>query len=147
MSSSCAEDMKTYMIALRRSEEWALKINDASGRYRGLYFFANDFWLGSKEFCYEINNEYKKLKNIPPLKFYVVKSIVKLHLLSQKVSFMVNKNHKIRRKMNLYFFTILNFVLTATPTFANRTMLAKHLQHQRWLIQNILNPLTYFTII
>ncbi|XP_062560409.1 uncharacterized protein LOC134224821 isoform X3 [Armigeres subalbatus] len=32
---------------------------DASGRYSGQSFFGNDFWLGSKSFCEEINRLYK----------------------------------------------------------------------------------------
>lgn len=41
ISKSCLEDMSFYLAALKESKDWALKISDASGRYRGLYFFEN----------------------------------------------------------------------------------------------------------
>ncbi|XP_053691457.1 uncharacterized protein LOC128739974 [Sabethes cyaneus] len=55
LSYDCAVDMDIYLQQLRRQENWALKVSDSSGRYAGLSFFGNDFWLGSKSFCEEIN--------------------------------------------------------------------------------------------
>lgn len=35
----------------------SLIASDSSGRYRGQFFFGNDFWTGSLQFCKEVNNE------------------------------------------------------------------------------------------
>lgn len=29
--------------------------SDQSGRYRGMYFYGNEFWVGNEMFCREIN--------------------------------------------------------------------------------------------
>lgn len=31
--------------------------SDQSGRYRGMYFYGNEFWVGNELFCREINRE------------------------------------------------------------------------------------------
>ncbi|XP_055548848.1 O-acyltransferase like protein isoform X2 [Wyeomyia smithii] len=55
LSYDCAVDMDIYLEQLRQQRNWALQVSDSSGRYAGLSFFGNDFWLGSKSFCEEIN--------------------------------------------------------------------------------------------
>lgn len=81
----CLRDMKTYLNDLRLSKNWAVKVSDASGRYRGQFFFENSFWVGSKQFCYEINEEYKN-EGIPELQFFVFKFVMKLEPVRKKVS-------------------------------------------------------------
>lgn len=34
-----------------------ISASDSSGRYRGQFFFGNDFWLGSVVFCDEVQSE------------------------------------------------------------------------------------------
>lgn len=41
ISKACFEDITDYLAALKEAKDWALKVSDASGRYRGLYFFEN----------------------------------------------------------------------------------------------------------
>lgn len=84
ISKSCLRDMKIYLNDLRLSRDWAVKVSDASGRYRGQFFFENSFWVGSMEYCYETLNEYKS-DGIPQLQFFLFKFIVKLEPVSHKV--------------------------------------------------------------
>ncbi|KAL7036067.1 hypothetical protein ACKWTF_008679 [Chironomus riparius] len=83
ISKSCLRDMKIYLNDLRLSKDWAVKVCDASGRYRGAFFFENSFWVGSKEFCYETNDEYLS-EGIPELQFFVYKFTVKLEPVKHK---------------------------------------------------------------
>lgn len=85
ISKSCLRDMKIYLNDLRLSRDWAVKVCDASGRYRGAFFFENSFWVGSKEFCYEINDEHRS-EGVPDLQFFVFKFTVKLEPVKHKVS-------------------------------------------------------------
>lgn len=86
LSAACARDVSSYLTDLMSYRGWAIKASDASGRYRGQFFFDNDFWLGSKQFCYEINREYKGMRDVPVLQFFVVKVNVKLFAMTKKVS-------------------------------------------------------------
>ncbi|GAB0097138.1 O-acyltransferase like protein [Sergentomyia squamirostris] len=58
ISPKCQQEMLVYLNDLRLGRAWALKASDCSGRYRGQILFGNLFWLGSKQYCEEINNEY-----------------------------------------------------------------------------------------
>ncbi|CRK99548.1 CLUMA_CG012865, isoform A [Clunio marinus] len=73
LNGKCFNDVQIYLNELKMSTAWGLRISDASGRYRGQFFFLNDFWLGSKQFCYNINNEFKNSvnKKYPLLQFFV----------------------------------------------------------------------------
>ncbi|KAG5682446.1 hypothetical protein PVAND_011798 [Polypedilum vanderplanki] len=82
ITKTCLKDVKKYLNDLKLSRDWALKVNDASGKYRGLFFFENSFWLGSKQYCYEINNEFAN--DIPSLQFFVVKISIKLEPVNKK---------------------------------------------------------------
>lgn len=75
---SCLSDMNTYLSDLKAAKSWALKASDASGRYRGLFYFNNNYWLGSKQYCYEINIEKTKTDEFPAMKFFVLKMLVTL---------------------------------------------------------------------
>lgn len=88
ISKACLRDVQIYLNALHISTDWALKVSDASGRYRGLFYFENAYWLGSKQFCDEIDDEAKRSnKVIPRLQFFVVKYVVKMEPINHKVSF------------------------------------------------------------
>jgi hypothetical protein len=50
-----------------------------------MFFFDNDYWLGSKQFCYEINREYKGVGNVPEMQFFVVKMIARISPVINKV--------------------------------------------------------------
>lgn len=71
-SQQCLKDVDDYLSQLKLSSDWATKMIDASGRYRGQFFFENDYWLGSKQFCQEISCDYKEVA----LEFFVVKARV-----------------------------------------------------------------------
>lgn len=71
----CEDDMREYLMALRNGKKWAVQATDASGRYRGLFYFDNDYWLGSKQFCYEIKDS---TIGIPQLQFFVIRMLLKL---------------------------------------------------------------------
>lgn len=87
IAKTCLKDVQTYLNALSVSEDWALKVSDASGRYRGMFFFDNSYWLGSKEFCGDIDNEYKESKAIPQLQFFVITYHALLQPVNHKVNF------------------------------------------------------------
>lgn len=80
ISKPCLKDVQIYLNDLSLSKDWAVKVSDASGRYRGLFFFENTFWLGNKQFCYDINYEKK-----PQLYFFVFKLLIKLEPVIHKV--------------------------------------------------------------
>ncbi|XP_054271181.1 nose resistant to fluoxetine protein 6-like [Macrosteles quadrilineatus] len=56
ISDGCTRDVRTYLRALRNGTIWAAKMTDASGRYSSQFFFGNDFYLGSKTLCRNIQN-------------------------------------------------------------------------------------------
>ena len=91
VSSSCSNDLKTYLHDLRASKSWALKVSDSSGRYGGQYFFGNDFWMGSMQFCGEVNTEAaierKKFHlERPTMQFFVARILVKMDPIFPQVS-------------------------------------------------------------
>jgi hypothetical protein len=71
------------------SADWALKVSDASGRYRGMFFFDNSYWLGSKEFCEDIDSEYREIEAMPKLQFFVVTYLAMLQPVNHKVNFII----------------------------------------------------------
>ncbi|XP_022910626.1 nose resistant to fluoxetine protein 6 [Onthophagus taurus] len=54
LSKNCSRDVETYIRGLKNNEEWALKMEDASGRYTTGWFWGNRFWLGSQNLCENI---------------------------------------------------------------------------------------------
>ncbi|KAF6205201.1 hypothetical protein GE061_019368 [Apolygus lucorum] len=55
LSGECRRAVKMYINGLNNGALWAAKMADASGRYSSMFFFGNDFWLGSKILCSEVN--------------------------------------------------------------------------------------------
>lgn len=81
LNENCKAELSKYLTALKSGSEscsWAVKVSDASGRYRGAYLFENDFWLGSKQFCEEIGSEKSTNAEIPRLQFFVVRMLTNL---------------------------------------------------------------------
>ncbi|XP_063709140.1 uncharacterized protein LOC134837684 [Culicoides brevitarsis] len=81
VSDQCGKDMKNYLGKVRNGVPVALKASDSSGRYGGIYFFGNDFWMGSKTFCDEVNLESRELgqiERLPEMSFYMIKILVRM---------------------------------------------------------------------
>ncbi|XP_025830360.1 O-acyltransferase like protein isoform X2 [Agrilus planipennis] len=62
ISRECQHDIEQYIAALRNGEKWALKMDDASGRYSTGWFWGNHFWTGSKGLCETINPSKKSIR-------------------------------------------------------------------------------------
>ncbi|RZB38996.1 nose resistant to fluoxetine protein 6-like [Asbolus verrucosus] len=54
LSLSCRKDIELYLKGLRKAETWALKMDDASGRYSTGWFWGNHYWTGSQSLCENI---------------------------------------------------------------------------------------------
>lgn len=81
VTEQCGKDMKNYLSKLRNGMPVALKASDSSGRYGGMYFFGNDFWMGSSQFCDEVNFESHQLGSLdrlPEMGFYMAKILVRM---------------------------------------------------------------------
>ncbi|XP_056633905.1 nose resistant to fluoxetine protein 6 [Diorhabda sublineata] len=55
LSQSCQKDVGAYIQGLITAENWALKMDDASGRYSTGWFWGNSYWVGSQNLCEHIN--------------------------------------------------------------------------------------------
>lgn len=76
ISLLCSRDLNVYLGDLNESKLYALKVSDASGRYRGDFLMKNYFWLGSKISCKEIDKVVDS-----GFSFYVANILVKLNML------------------------------------------------------------------
>ncbi|XP_043523193.1 nose resistant to fluoxetine protein 6 isoform X2 [Frieseomelitta varia] len=67
IQDQCAKDITRYIEGLKNHEGWALKANDASGRYTNSFFWGNSYYVGSSIQCAYINEDYGKkvMKNKP----------------------------------------------------------------------------------
>lgn len=91
--TDCGRDMRIYLEALKAETRWALEAMDQSGRYRGLYMFGNEMWVGSQQFCDEINvqrnQKSEELQRQQPIvQFYAI--VMRIAVPLQKVSVCVN---------------------------------------------------------
>jgi Nose resistant-to-fluoxetine protein, N-terminal domain len=95
VSTVCAADMKIYLRHMRLGSEWALKVIDSSGRFGSEFLFGNDFWMGSKRFCGEVDrtlkqmnreNRYSNRNRRPQLQFFVARIAAKLEYMFAGVS-------------------------------------------------------------
>ncbi|XP_032674877.1 O-acyltransferase like protein isoform X2 [Odontomachus brunneus] len=58
VGAQCGKDITTYVEALKNQELWALKTDDASGRYTNGFFWGNSYFTGSATECDYIGQEY-----------------------------------------------------------------------------------------
>ncbi|VEN43510.1 unnamed protein product, partial [Callosobruchus maculatus] len=54
LSKGCEKDVEAYIKGLGKAENWALKMDDASGRYSTGWFWGNIYWTGSQSLCEHI---------------------------------------------------------------------------------------------
>lgn len=76
---------------------------DASGRYRGQLFFGNDFWVGSKQFCFEINKETQTLGHgtkAPVLKFFIAQILFNVTMPVEQVCDCLTDNFVMQSMQN-----------------------------------------------
>ncbi|XP_050663607.1 nose resistant to fluoxetine protein 6-like isoform X2 [Leptidea sinapis] len=63
VSGMCKEDMQEYIEGLRERALWALKMEDASGRYTSMFYWGNNYWTGSVELCQILNQHHAPYKH------------------------------------------------------------------------------------
>ncbi|KAL7303646.1 hypothetical protein TKK_0003791 [Trichogramma kaykai] len=51
IAPECRRDVTTYLESLKRQELWALKMDDASGRFTNGFFWGNSYYVGSATEC------------------------------------------------------------------------------------------------
>ncbi|KAL6448102.1 hypothetical protein ACFW04_000260 [Cataglyphis niger] len=56
----CSKDITTYVKALKNEELWALKVDDASGRFTNGFFWGNSYFIGSATECEYIGQDYSR---------------------------------------------------------------------------------------
>ncbi|XP_011054574.1 PREDICTED: nose resistant to fluoxetine protein 6-like isoform X1 [Acromyrmex echinatior] len=54
----CGKDITTYIDALKNEELWALKVDDASGRFTNGFFWGNTYFTGSATECDYIGTDW-----------------------------------------------------------------------------------------
>nr|XP_050859861.1 O-acyltransferase like protein isoform X1 [Vespula vulgaris] len=65
VGEQCSKDISRYIEGLKRQELWALKVDDASGRYTNGFFWGNSYFTGSATECQYIGQNYVR-KNEKP---------------------------------------------------------------------------------
>ncbi|XP_022113117.2 nose resistant to fluoxetine protein 6-like [Pieris rapae] len=58
VTGQCREDMQEYIEGLKERLLWALKMEDASGRYTSMFYWGNNYWTGSAELCQILNEQH-----------------------------------------------------------------------------------------
>ncbi|XP_014469015.1 PREDICTED: nose resistant to fluoxetine protein 6-like isoform X2 [Dinoponera quadriceps] len=58
VGEQCGKDITTYVGALKNQELWALKVDDASGRFTNGFFWGNSYFTGSATECDYIGQDY-----------------------------------------------------------------------------------------
>ncbi|KAJ8734380.1 hypothetical protein PYW07_014931 [Mythimna separata] len=62
VSGECRVEMQEYVDGLMERQLWALKMEDASGRYTSMFYWGNNYWTGSAELCDILNEEHSPVK-------------------------------------------------------------------------------------
>ncbi|KAL0106693.1 hypothetical protein PUN28_015324 [Cardiocondyla obscurior] len=57
VGEQCGKDITTYVDALKNEELWALKVDDASGRFTNGFFWGNSYFMGSATECEYIGKD------------------------------------------------------------------------------------------
>ncbi|CAG5094964.1 Similar to nrf-6: Nose resistant to fluoxetine protein 6 (Caenorhabditis elegans) [Cotesia congregata] len=60
VNPQCAKDITRFVKGLRNQEPWALKADDASGRFTNGFFWGNSYFIGSATECTYIGYNYTK---------------------------------------------------------------------------------------
>ncbi|KAH0954824.1 hypothetical protein HN011_009268 [Eciton burchellii] len=60
IGAQCNKDITTYVEALKNKESWALKVDDASGRFTNGFFWGNSYFTGSATECDYIGQIYTR---------------------------------------------------------------------------------------
>ncbi|XP_049887936.1 uncharacterized protein LOC126382208 [Pectinophora gossypiella] len=63
VAGGCREEMQQYVTGLMKKELWALKMEDASGRYTTMFYWGNNYWTGSAELCRILNQQHSPPNN------------------------------------------------------------------------------------
>ncbi|GLV44148.1 uncharacterized protein CBL_12556 [Carabus blaptoides fortunei] len=61
LSHGCKARLAEYIEGLRNNEKWAMKMDDASGRYTTGWYWGNHYWTGSRTLCENIAPNNKKI--------------------------------------------------------------------------------------
>ncbi|KAM3966683.1 nose resistant to fluoxetine protein 6 [Aphomia sociella] len=90
LPKQCEADLRSYITALNDGQLWASKIYDASGQYIPNALFGNDYWVGSKNACRDLQLK-QYYEQTPPFdtSFYVAKINISLdgdHLPQSRLS-------------------------------------------------------------
>ncbi|XP_063245161.1 O-acyltransferase like protein [Bacillus rossius redtenbacheri] len=80
LSRPCAAHYGVFLDRLGDQTAWALKMDDATGRYSSGLFFGNTYWLGSASQCWSIGEHNSSGDDLPPfpLGFYKLRFEVSL---------------------------------------------------------------------
>nr|XP_049698753.1 uncharacterized protein LOC110374658 [Helicoverpa armigera] len=62
VSGECRADLQEYVDGLVEKQLWALKMEDASGRYTSMFYWGNNYWTGSAELCDILNEQHTPVK-------------------------------------------------------------------------------------
>ncbi|XP_013167311.1 PREDICTED: uncharacterized protein LOC106117508 [Papilio xuthus] len=66
VTGQCREELQQYVNGLLMKKLWALKMEDASGRYTSMFYWGNNYWTGSAELCQVLNEQH----DVSPAKLY-----------------------------------------------------------------------------
>ncbi|XP_028171001.1 nose resistant to fluoxetine protein 6-like [Ostrinia furnacalis] len=58
VEGQCRDDLQEYVDGLVERKLWALKMEDASGRYTSMFYWGNNYWTGSAELCQILNQQH-----------------------------------------------------------------------------------------
>ncbi|CAH0722126.1 unnamed protein product, partial [Brenthis ino] len=63
VNGQCRDDLQDYVEGLKDKILWALKMEDASGRYTSMFYWGNNYWTGSAELCSILNEQHAPSKH------------------------------------------------------------------------------------
>ncbi|XP_052133615.1 uncharacterized protein LOC127752376 isoform X1 [Frankliniella occidentalis] len=85
ITEQCYSELATFFDARKHAHIWALKMNDATGKYGGGYFFGNTYWMGSQTLCVNLaHNTSSHRKDVGhltppfPAAFFVIRADLSL---------------------------------------------------------------------
>ncbi|XP_011314340.1 uncharacterized protein [Fopius arisanus] len=87
VGKQCDKDITRYVEGLKNQEIWALKADDASGRYTTGFFWGNSYFMGSATECAYIGYDYSKRNE----KFVSVESFSEVQEFNEEPKKKINK--------------------------------------------------------